>query len=269
MTTLTWDEVGARYYENGVSKGVFYTETGVGIPWNGLISVEQTSVDEVTPLYYDGLKYADMVTLGDFEGKITAFTYPYEFLEYEGVAEQESGFFLTAQPKKRFGLSYRTEIHSDEGESIGYKIHVIWNILAVPEDRQYDTMSLDSEPSEFEWNISAIPEEIPNYRPTAHVVFDSRRLDPYLLTDIEGILYGNADMDPLLPDLSGLLTFVQNWGRLVITDNGDGTWTAASPIPGIIDMLDSESFSITSDTATYLDANTYEITSDDVNLEDL
>jgi hypothetical protein len=269
MTRVTWDDPGQRFYENGVSQGVFYTPSGLGVPWNGLISVEQKNNDSLEPLYYDGLKYADLVVLGNFEGSIKAFTYPDEFLECEGVSQSETGFYLTAQPKKRFGMSYKTAVHNDEGPNTGYKLHLLWNILAIPSDKVYETLSLDSEPTEFEWDISAIPEEVSRFRPTAHVVIDSRKIDPFLLVDIENILYGTATEPPQLPNLGGLMSFVQKWGRLVITDNGDGTWTATSPLDGVISMLDAETFSITSDTAVYLDLVEYEISSDDVNLEDL
>ena len=57
--------------------------------------------------------------------------------------------------------------------------------------------------------------------------------------------------------------------KLSITDNGDGTWTATSNAEGIIEMLDETTFQITSDTATYLNATTYEIESSEKNEEDI
>ncbi len=268
MTTLVWDEVGARVYENGVSHGVFYGSDNKGVPWNGLTSVEEIINDSVEPLYFDGFKYGDLVVSGDFQGKMKAFTYPDEFLNYEGLVEWLPGFRLSDQPKSRFGLSYRTGVSDDLGTE-GYKIHLLYNVLAVPSSKVYNTLSLDVEPTDFEWDISAIPEDIDKFRPTAHVVLDSRKIDPYLLADIERILYGTAETDALLPDLNGFITYVQKWGRLIITDNGDGTWTAYSPVDGVIEMLDAETFEITSDTAVYLDADTYTIESDQANLEDI
>lgn len=268
MAALVWDEVGTRYYEAGVSRGVFYKEDGSGVPWNGLTAVEEENTDSVEPLYFDGLKYADLVTLGDFQGRMRAFTYPDEFVEYEGVVDWKDGFGLADQPKTRFGLSYRTEINNDLNEQ-AYKIHLLYNVLAIPSTKVYQTLSLDVDPADFEWEISALPEEIAGFRPTAHVIIDSRKLDPYLLLDIEELLYGSATQDPVLPSLVGLITYVQKWGRLVITNNLDGTWTASSPVPGVIEMLDADTFQITTDTATYLDADTYEISSDDAQDIDL
>lgn len=263
MAKLVWDQAGERFYENGVSRGVFYGSNSQGIPWNGLTSVEEKVDDSVEPLYYDGLKYGEIVTLGDFEGSIRAFTYPDEFLLYEGMDVREGGFYLGNQPKQRFGLSYRTEINSDTGEE-GYKIHLLYNLIAVPANKVYRTMGLNAEPTDFEWDIFALPEHVDRFRPTAHVVIDSRKMDPLMLSDIEDILYGTDDAEPLLPELNGLVTFVLKWGRFIVTDNGDGTWTASSPIEGVIEMVSETEFTINSPTAVYLDAVTYTLESSEL-----
>lgn len=269
MTTLVWDQPGERFYENGVSRGVFYGSDSKGIAWNGLTSVEESNDDSVEPLYFDGYKYAELVTLGDFTGKLKAYTYPDIFVLYEGMDVRKGGFYLGNQPKSRFGLSYRTEMNNDSEVQTGYKIHLLYNLIAIPSEKIYQTMSLDTSPTDFEWDISAIPEHVDKFRPTAHVVIDSRKIDPFLLSDLEDLIYGTEEKDPVLPDLNGLVSFVQKWGRLIITDNGDGTWTADSPLEGVITMLDSTTFEIVSDTAVFLDADTYEISSSDTNLEDI
>lgn len=268
MTKVVWDEVGERYYESGVSRGVFYGSDSQGVAWNGLTAVEEKGVDSTEALYIDGFKYGDLVTLGDFEGKIKAFTYPDEFLPYEGVWEAKEGVYLTHQPKTRFGLTYRTEVGNDLNQP-HYKLHVVYNILAIPATRTHQTLSLETEPNEFEWDISAIPEEIDNFRPTAHVVIDSRNVDPHLLSDIENLLYGTAETDPVLPTLQSLVTFVLKWGRLIITDLGNGLWQAESPLDDVIVMTDATTFEITADTAIFLDAETYEISSSDPETEDI
>ena len=269
MATITWDAAGERFYQTGVSKGVFYASNSVGVPWNGLTSVEERTVDTSDPLYFDGFRYGDIITLGDFEGTLKAFTFPDEFLEYDGIQDAKPGFFMTSQPRKRFGLGWRTEISNDLGESVAYKLHLVYNILAIPANKTYDTMSLDTEPTDLEWSLSAIPEEVDNFRPTAYVVIDSRKMDPFLLSDLEAILYGTTEDAPRLPDLGSLVSFVQKWGRLIITDLGDGRWQADSPIDGIITMLDSTTFQIDSDTASFIDADTYTISSSATNEEAL
>lgn len=270
MTTLVWGEVGEKVFEAGVSKGVLYTENNPGVAWNGLIAVEEAEFSSTEPLYFDGVKYADVVEIGEFNGVIKAFTYPDEFLPCEGTMEDQPGFFIYNQPPDRFSLSYQTKIGSDvAGMEAGYKIHILWNLIAVPASRTYETLSFNSDPMEFEWSVSSIPEYIVGFRPTAHVVFDSRKLDPFLLQDIEDVLYGTSTADPFLPTLQGLATFIRNWDRLIIVDNGDGTWTATSNADGVINMVSATEFEITTDTAAYLDADTYTIQSSDKNEEDL
>ena len=263
MTRLVWDQAGDRVYENGISQGVLYGSDSKGIPWNGLTAVEEIDNSSTEAVYFDGFKYADLITNNDFEGRIKAFTYPDEFLEYEGIDDWKPGFYLADQRRSRFGLSYRTEISNDQGPQ-GYKIHLLYNLLATPSNKTYETLSLDSEPMLFEWDVSAIPEPIDRFRPTAHVVIDSRKMDEFLLSDIEDILYGTEEVDALLPDLNGFVTFVQKWGRFIVTDNGDGTWTATTPLEGIITMVDPDTFSITTETAVYIDADSYTLSSSEV-----
>jgi hypothetical protein len=269
MTALIWDEIGDRIFESGVSKGVFYDQDGHGVSWNGLTSVEVNTPVEVQPIYFDGLKFNDFVTFGNFAGDMKAFTYPDEFLPYEGFLQDQRGFYVSNQPTGRFGLSYRTNVGSDLDSDLGYKLHVLYNITAVPTQRDYQTLATDIQPIVFEWNISAIPEYIEGFRPTAHIIFDSRHMDPWLLADIEEILYGDEDTDAYLPSLKSLSTFIRKWDRLIITDNNDGTWTASSMQEGQIVMTDSETFEITADTAEYLDPDTYNIWSSDKNEEDI
>lgn len=270
MAALVWDQIGDRLFEAGVSNGVLYEADGTGIPWNGLISVQDNSSDQVEPVFFDGQKINDVVTPGDYTGVLKAYTYPEEFLKYEGILEYQSGFYVTHQPRALFGLSYKTLIGNDvDGQHHGYKLHLIYNITAIPQEVTYETLSLEVEPIEFEWNLSAIPEEVDFFRPTAHVIFDSTKMDPYLLADIEDILYGSEDNDARLPSLTSLVSFVRSWQRLVITDHGDGTWSAYSPIPGVIEIVSPTEFSITTESATYLDADTYEIESSEKNEGDI
>ena len=270
MTTLVWDEIGQRFYETAISKGVFYDKTGLGFVWNGLTAVEENVSNQIQAVHFDGLKFNDLVTIGDFSAVMRAWTYPDEFLPYEGILEDQEGFFIADQPGSRFGLSYQTKVGNDvEGLTHGYKIHLLYNLTALPATKSYQTMSLETEPLEFEWTITGIPEPMENFRPTVHVIIDSRKIDPWLLEDIESIIYGDEDSPPHLPPLQGFATFIRKWERLIITDNGDGTWTAESPREEDIIMIDGTTFEITSDTAIYLDPDTYTISSSDKNEEDV
>lgn len=260
MTAVVWDEVGTRYYEAGLDRGVLYLPSGNGVAWNGLLSVnEQVSGNEPTPIYFDGIKYASIMALGDFSANLRAYTYPDEFLQFEGTLEVGNGLFVTNQPTTRFGLTYRTKIGNDvEGDDLGYKIHVLYNLTATPTQINHQTFAADHGAIEFEWNISAIPGEVSGFQPTAHLIFDTRLMSPLLLADIESTLYGNELDDAMLPDISSLTSFIGGWVIIRITDNFDGTWTAEGP-DDLITMLDATTFQIIQANAEYLDADTYVI----------
>ncbi len=182
-----------------------------------------------------------------------------------GMLEDEAGFFVTGQPQPRFGLSYRTEISTDIDRQAGYKVHVVYNLTAIADPRNSQTLTLDPEATEFSWPLTSIPEKVEGFRATSHFIFDSRQIDPFMMADVEGILYGTDETAPRLPAMRDLATFMQRWGRLVITDNRDGTWTAYSPIEGVIEMLGPDEFQITSDTIVMVDPpDEYTITSEEV-----
>ena len=259
MATLEWDKVGSRFYEAGVDRGVLYLPDGKAVPWNGLISVnEDVSGVEGTPIYFDGVKYANVMTLGDFAASLKAYTYPDEFLDLEGTLEVGNGLFVTNQSQSRFNLSYRTKIGSDvDGIDLGYKIHVVYNLTAIPSQKSYQTIS-EASAIEFEWAITSIPDEVPGFRPSAHLIFDTRKIGSLLLQDIEKALYGDDLNDAKLPSISTFTSFISNWVIIRIIDNYDGTWTAIGP-DNLITMLDSTTFQIIQANAEYLDADTYVI----------
>jgi hypothetical protein len=111
---------------------------------------------------------------------------------------------------------------------------------------------------------------VEGFRPTAHLVIDTRKVDEWLLQDIEGILYGNAERDATLPPMQSFVNYISKWDRLIIEDHGDGTWSATSQRAGQIVMLDAISFQINDAEATYtVPGMEYEISSTPANEEDL
>lgn len=56
MAILEWDKVGERTYQAGLDRGVLYLNDGTVVPWNGLISVEESSDAELKSFYLDGVK---------------------------------------------------------------------------------------------------------------------------------------------------------------------------------------------------------------------
>lgn len=199
MAKLNWDQVGERLYEIGLDRGVLYfDDDNNGVAWNGLISVDENEGgSDATPVYFDGIKVNDTPAYGDYSATLTAFTYPDEFLEFEGIVSLGSGLFVDGQTQKQFGLSFRTLIGNDiEGTDHGYKVHLLYNLVVVPDSMTAETLSDSLSISDLSWKISAVPELATGYRATAHVILDSRLLPSDLLTTIEGILYGTEGYFP-------------------------------------------------------------------------
>jgi hypothetical protein len=258
MPVLEWDKTGERTYETGLDRGVLYLPDGSAVPWNGLVSIVEIFDREIESIYYDGKKINDLVSLGSFAATLTAVTYPEEFVEIEGLAPLRRGVYLGDQRPKQFSLCYRIQVGNDlEGPSAQYKIHLIYNITAIPSDRTSTTMSGDGTLTGFEWNLTAIPEEISGFHPTAHIIVDSGNIDPFLLEDIEEILYGSSVSEPGLLPMDDLADKLDEWYRVKIVDNGDGTWTATSLRDGFINIQEDGYFEIVNVNAIYLDDVTF------------
>jgi hypothetical protein len=262
MTVLEWDQVGERVYQSGIDRGVLYLKDGRAVPWNGITSVEDNTSSELKSYYLDGIKILDHVTPGDFQGKITAFTYPDEFDEVLGIVPIGTGLLFHEQEHKSFNLSYRTQIHSDVEENYGYKIHLLYNVRAVTDSQVFGTLSNEASANEFSWALSGVPTvlSVDGARPTVHVSLDSTEVDPTRLQEIENILYGTETTSPRFPSILELRILFGDVGSLFILDNGDGTWTAIDPADQFITVSTEDEFQIDHANVTYLDADTYEIT---------
>lgn len=79
-----------------------------------------------------------------------------------------------------------------KGVDLGYKIHLVYNALAAPTSRPNNTMTDSVEPFNFSWSLTTKPPSFAGYKPTAHMVIDSRDTPSELLAQIEDILYGGV-----------------------------------------------------------------------------
>jgi hypothetical protein len=209
MTALEWDKAGERRFETGLDRGVLYLRNGGAVPWNGLVSVAETKAREVKSYYLDGVKYLDHHVPGSYAASLSAFTYPDELETLLGTPQYAPGVFLHDQSAKPFHLSYRTLVGNDiDGQEHAYKLHIVYNVLAVPADATFDTISDSVNVNPFQWTLTGTPATMFGIRPTSHISLDSRLIDDALLTSIEEIIYGTDDVDPVLPDLVDLLALV-------------------------------------------------------------
>lgn len=202
---LKWDETGKRVYETGVSQGVLYVQTdegayGNGVAWNGLTSVnESPSGAEPTPLYADDIKYLELISAEEFGASIEAYTYPDEFEQCDGSSELGAGISIGQQPRKTFGLCYKTVKGNDvKNNDYGYKLHLIYGAKAKPSEKAYQTINDSPEAITFSWEVSTTPVEVTGFKPTASLTIDSTKVSKEILKSIEDKLYGTESEEPTL-----------------------------------------------------------------------
>jgi hypothetical protein len=222
MPKLVWDQIGSRFYETGVEKGVLfvYGEDGYedGVAWNGLISVsEKPSGAESNPLYADNIKYLNPLSNEEFGATIEAYTYPDELAACDGSAAYADGVIVTQQKRKSFAFSYVTRFGNDtDGSDHGYKIHIVYGAMATPSEKGYSTINDSPEAITFSWEVSTTPVpfanasgvEVEGYKPTAHIVIDSTKAASAKLATIEAMLWGDTgeNAKSTLPMPSDLIT---------------------------------------------------------------
>lgn len=260
MAPLAWDQPGSHRYEAGVDRGVLFLPDGRAVAWNGLLGVEDSTSRESNSYYMDGVKFLERQIPGPFAATLRAFTYPEEFNEVNGVVPVHDGFYYHDQNPQSFSLCYRTRIGNDlDGTDHGYRLHLLYDVMANPASSSFQTIADDLQPSEFSWALSSTPPTPTGYRPTTHISIDSTETDAARLGAIEQLLYGSETEDPRLPPPDELADLFEMYNSLVITDNGDGTWTASDLTNTYITMVGPDEFEIVGADATYVDADTYDI----------
>lgn len=250
MTKLAWDQTGERLYETGVDRGVLYllNPSGVydsGFAWNGLTTLtESPSGAEANPQYADNIKYLTLMSVEEFGGTIEAFTYPDEFAECDGTAVPQAGVSIGQQPRKHFGLSYRTKVGNDMNSEAGYKLHLVYNALAAPSEKAYATVNDSPEAISFSWEFTTYPVDVPGFKPTASMVIDSTKVSSTGLAALEDALYGTAGQDPRLPTPAEVLAFFS--GTVTQVTPTQPTYNASTDIitipsiTGVIYTIDGE-----------------------------
>ena len=205
MSALVWDQTTQKLYETGVDRGVLYPVSnnayGTGVAWNGLTAVnESPSGAEPSDIYADNTKYLTLRSAETFGATIEAYTYPDEFAECDGSAQVATGVTIGQQPRKSFGLCYRTLIGNDtDGQDHGYKLHLIYGCTASPSEKSYQTVNDSPEAITFSWEVSTTPVNVEGHKPTAQLIVDSTKVDKAKLATLEAQLYGGENAEPKLP----------------------------------------------------------------------
>lgn len=217
MTRISWDE---RNFESGVDRGVFYPKNGIGYAWTGIVGIDETTQDaSQTVIYIDGVGRQNHLLTGNFAASVEAVTYPEEFEPYDGYDGIHS-----AQKRRRFDFSYRTM--QADGH---YKIHLVYNALAVPTQRNHTSLANTVEVELYSWEFLTRPEVVPYAKASSHFVIDTKFVNPGALAAIEDRIYGSEASEPGLPSVIDLLAIFEEFAVFKVTSLGDGMWSISGP----------------------------------------
>lgn len=230
-----------REVTQGLDRGILYTRKG-SVIWHGLVSVEVEYTDvEQSILYIDGDANRIQAKTTDFKATAVCYNYPDE---------------LELSP---FGFVYR--VYTDDPS---YELHIVYGCRAQLDRLQVVSLSEEAGIPYFSIGLTTKPERMPinGYVPSSQFILRSKHMKIEALEAIEKVLYGTETEDPRLPPLSEVVDILETYVALRITDHGDGTWSAEEiNTHGIIKMVDNTEFSITWDSAKYIDDQVYTIES--------
>lgn len=247
MARVTWS-TNTPSYTIGCDRGVLYLDN-VGVPWNGLVSVEEISGDVVSSEeYFEGVRTNLSQIAEDFKCQVTAFTYPLEFSKYLGYDDNDD-----SDVERRFGFSYRI------GDSKTGEIHLIYNALSMPlSEYRVASRSKNVNPTMFNWVFETIPITHVGIRPTAHIYVDLSLLDTSIVANLETFLYGSPTTSAKMPTIQELISILDPSNTVNVVDNGDGTWTITAS-DAIVYYTSDDSFEINWGLVNVTSPTTYEL----------
>ena len=216
MAKLIFDEVGKRFYETGVAKGVLFVQDELGaypkgVAWNGITAANESPTGaEANDQYADNMKYLSLTGAENFEGTIEAFYSPSEFDACDGMIEVAAGVNAHQQNRKAFGFAYQSIIGNDiKQNDYGTKLHLWYGCKAAPTERANATVNDSPEPANPSWSITSTPVDVPGYRPTSVLTIDSTKVTPAKWKAISDIIYGTESTEPYLPTPAQVITLMK------------------------------------------------------------
>lgn len=225
------------YISTGLDRGVVYFRSYPPAAWSGLSKVEEKGETESYVSYFDGQMFVQQRSADPFAGSIEAYSYP-ENLDNHDI----------------FDLTYRVTLET------GYEIHLVYNVTAVLQQVYRPSVNSSADLDPFGWDFSTIPVEFNLIRAASHFVINSNYADSRALGTIESMLYGTTTSDPVMPEISEILGIFDPYCVFVVTDNGDGTWTATGP-DSWFNSVDATTVEITTQSVDYVDDERYIIRS--------
>lgn len=246
MSSIDFTIQGENTYLSGIEKCVLYPKNQDGVPWNGIISLEEESLDfSESTVYLDGVKHRNGQRSYNYSGRLEALSYPKELDDF-----------------KTFDLSYLVNF-SNNLDIYTYELHLIYNATFTPDSVIFESVNNDSELTPFSWSISTKPVKVEGFKPTSHLVIKFNDLYSWLQPILETLVHGDDSFDPRMPSIEEVLSIFDQNAILRIIDNKDGTWTADTyeGYDHLITMLDTDLFQIDWSSALYLNPETYIISS--------
>lgn len=223
------------------------------VPWNGLISVDEEGGDGAAEYYIDGRPFLYLPRPSEYKATLTAYTYPDQFAEIMGVSEVADGMYLDSQVGQVFDLCYRTRVgNAIDGVDHGFKMHLVYNATVVPQSKTYESLSDAINPTNFSWAIQAVPVSVEGFRPTAHIIIDTRHMDAKTIADVENLIYGGDDDIPLMPNPQQIFDLLSYGDTITVIANGDGTFDVIGAYENVymigpgefrVDNVDGENYS--------------------------
>ena len=211
MAALSWDTDGTRRYELGVDHVALYPKNtegayGNAVAWNGITSIQENPEGaEPNELWADNIKYGILYSPETLKLTIEAFTYPDEFAVCDGSAQIIAGAYAMQQPRRGFGLSYRTKVGDDSNPEAGYILHLVWGCMTQPSDRDHETVNDSPDAMTLSWEVDTTPEVYEviasdpsenKVRSTSCIEIDSTKVDSDKLAAVEALLNDTSKSFP-------------------------------------------------------------------------
>lgn len=219
MSALIWDKDDERFYRTGVDKVALYVMSGgtygTGAAWSGVSSINETPGGaESNKVYADNIEYLNLISNETAEGTITCYDYPDEFAQCDGVLSPVSGINFGQQPRKAFGVAFRTRIgNNEDGSSHAYEIHLWYNCKSTPSEQTYSSEAESPEANEMSFSISMTKTNVGKignveYKPLAWIKIDSRKFttenQKAALKTLEDTLWGRDADDTATPPVTAI-----------------------------------------------------------------
>lgn len=228
----------ARVY-TGVDRGFIFFDQQPGTPWIGITALEeQEDGYRLEEYYVDGKKVGHRHIAGNYTAAVASYDDPFGDAIFED---------------QLFGITYRETFMMGAEEH--YRLHIVHAVSIVKESFSRATVNATATPDTHKWTMASIDIPLSDEVNGSHLILDSTEIYPWVLRDIEAILYGYPDGGARIPSIDEIYDVFATM-NLVIIDHGDGTWSAVGH-DVMVAMLDPTEFMISSPTVEMVEGEQY------------